>query len=103
MSGTETSNKSTPMPVTISRLIDFHSASKMANFVPNLSLLLGFLSFFVKLVQGEEYSKFLYPNDPAQVFYYLDTINVTYESSFAAPGLWTFCKDVNVDSYFPSK
>jgi len=77
----------------------------MAKFTPNfvLHLSLGFLSFSLALAADNSGVKFLYPNDPALVFYYLDTINVTYQSPYPTPGLWTFCKDVNVNTYVPSK
>lgn len=39
---------------------------------------------------GENGVTFLYPAG-GETFYYLDTVNVTYTSSFSQPYLFTFC------------
>ena len=67
----------------------------------SLRLVLGVLLLSLGLATAQNGVTFLYPTD-GLVFNYLDTVNVTYQSEFAAPGLWTFCRDVNVETLFPS-
>ena len=40
--------------------------------------------------ESENGVTFLYPAG-GEMFYYLDTVNVTYTSSFSSPYLYTFC------------
>lgn len=38
-------------------------------------------------------NKFLFPVDDGLTFYYMNTIEVKYQSNFTNPTLYTFCKE----------